>query len=353
MPRASRVRLLLLPLLLLAPAARAEEVLADGIAAQVGSELVLVSEVAELVGPAEATARQQGATDADIAKLRADGLEQLIERKLIAKVVQDANLQASDADVDKAIEAIAQDNGLSLDQLRASLESHGLGWNDYRARIKAEVEREKVIHAVVGAQVSVDESEVRALYRQLYADQPTGGEALHVRQILVLAGEGTPRDLPAACAAARDAERRIAKGEAFESVAHDLSAAAPQHGGDIGWIHYDTMADWMKKAVDGVAPGQTSQVLELPFGCTLVQVVERKSFEPVSYEQAKSSLEQQVYERKMMDKYREWIDDMRKHTFIDRRGYFASAGAPERPAAATGPAPTDEPGATDAFTLTP
>jgi hypothetical protein len=109
----------------------------------------------------------------------------------------------------------------------------------------------------------------------------------------------------------------------------------------------------MKAAVNGVEPGHTSPVIELPFGCTLIQVVERKGFEPVSFEQAKASLQQQVYERKMMAKYREWIDDMRKHTFIDRRGYFASAGAPPRPTAATSPAPTGDAGASDGFTLTP
>jgi peptidyl-prolyl cis-trans isomerase SurA len=349
MPRRA---LLGLVLLLLAPAARAEEAIVDGIAAQVGSEIVLVSEVAELVGPTEAAAREQGATEADLEQVRAEGLEQLIERRLLAKVVQDANLQASDADIDKAIEAIASENGLSLEQLRASLDSHGIGWSEYRVRIRGEVERQKVIQAMVGSQVSVDESELRALYQQMYAEQPTGGEAVHVRQILVLGGEGTPRGLDTACAIARDAEARIAKGESFEALAREVSAAAPQHGGDIGWIHVDTMAEWMKQAVAGVEPGGVSRVIEVPFGCTLIGVVERKGYEPVSFEQARDSLQQELYQRKMMEKYREWMENLRKRTFIERRGYFAAAGR-----AARAPAPADPaasgPAGPDAFTLTP
>src|SRR5262245_53122941 len=148
--------------LLSAPAARAEEVLVDGIAAQVGSDLVLVSEVLELTGPIEAEARAQGAPESELAKMRADALEQLIERRLLSRVAHDAHLEAADSDVDAAIEGIASENGLSLDQLRASLASHGVRWDEYRGRIKAEIERQKVITSMVGQQITVEESELRS-----------------------------------------------------------------------------------------------------------------------------------------------------------------------------------------------
>jgi peptidyl-prolyl cis-trans isomerase SurA len=320
-----RAPALALCLCLLSGAARGEELLVDGIAAQVGSEIVLVSEVLELVGPVEAEARAQGAAERDVAKLRADALEQLIEQRLLSRVAHDAHLEPSDSDVDAAIEGIAKDNGLSLDQLRASLGSHGVRWDEYRGRIKAEIERQKVINAMVGAQITVEESELHAAYREMYAEQPQGGEEVHIKQILVLGGEGAPRDLPAACAQARDAAARIARGEPFEKVAQEVSAAAPQQGGDIGWLHVGTMADWMADPLQHLEPGATSPVIELPFGCTLFQLVERKSYEPVTFEQAKASLQQEVYQRKVMEKYREWMESLRKRTFISRRGYFAEA----------------------------
>ena len=330
--RALAVCLLIAPL---GPAARADEVIVDGIAAQVGTQIVLVSEVMELVGPLEVEARQQGVPEAEIARLRAEALEQLIERRLIAQVVRDAQLQVPDADVDKAIEGIANENGLSLDQLRASLASHGVGWDEYRGRIKAEMERQKVIGTMVGAQVQVEERELRALYDQLYTSQPQGGEAMHVRQILVLGGEDAPRDLATACRIARETRARIEKGEPFETLAQEVSAAAPQQGGDIGWIHADTMAAWMKSPMAALEPGGISPVIELPFGCTILQLVERQAYEPVSFEQAKDSLQQELHQRKVMDEYREWMEDLRKRTFIERRGYFAQTArvaAPSSPA---------------------
>jgi len=314
----------------------ADEVVADGIAAQVGTQVVLVSEVMELVGPIEVEARAQGAPEQEVAKLRAEALEQLIERSLLANVVKDAQLQVSEGDVDQAIQGIAQENGLSLEQLRASLTSHGVGWDEYRARIKTEMERQKVVGTMVGSQVQVEESEVRALYAELYADQPQGGETVHVRQLLVLGGEGTPRDVATACAIARDAAVRIAKGEPFEKLAEEVSAAAPQDGGDIGWLHVDTMAEWMKQAVAPLEPGSVSPVIELPFGCTILRLVERREYQPVSFETARPALEQEVHQRKVMEKYREWMENLRKRTFIERRGYFALTTSPAAPRRAPG-----------------
>jgi peptidyl-prolyl cis-trans isomerase SurA len=312
-------------LALLAPGAGADEAVVDGIAAQVGTQIVLVSEVMELVGPIEAQALEQGVPPGEIAKLRAEALEQLIERRLLAQVVKDAQLQIPEADVDKAIEGIANENGLSLEQLRASLASHGIGWDEYRSRIKAEMERQKVIGTMVSSQIQVEERELHALYDELYTSQPQGGETLHVRQILVLGGEDTPRDVPTACKIARNARARIEKGEPFETLAQEISAAAPQQGGDIGWLHTDSLADWMKTPMAALEPGAVTPVIELPFGCTILQLVERSEYEPISFEQAKSSLQQEVHQRKVMDEYREWMEDLRKRTFIERRGYFAQS----------------------------
>ena len=55
----------------------------------------------------------------EIAKLRAEGLEKMIEWRLIEQVVRDAELYATDEEVDETIEAIASENGITVEQLRA------------------------------------------------------------------------------------------------------------------------------------------------------------------------------------------------------------------------------------------
>ena len=166
-----------------APAA-AEEML-DGIAAQVGGEIVLVSEVRNLIGPMEAKMREAGAPEEEVAALRADALERLIERALIRQVVRRAELEASDPEVDAAIATIARENGLTQPQLVATVEAEGLPYEIYRERIRAEIEQSKVINGMVAAKVRIEEAELKAAYHEAFEDQPRSGDELRLSHLLV------------------------------------------------------------------------------------------------------------------------------------------------------------------------
>jgi peptidyl-prolyl cis-trans isomerase SurA len=278
-----------------------------------------------LVAPMETEIRAKGATETDIARLRADGLERLIEWRLIEQVVKKSELYATDEEIDATIASIAQSNQLSIEALRESVTSHGLSYEDYRNEIKREIERRKAVSMMVGSRIQVEESEVRALYDQKFGEQPEGGTTVHLRQILVTYGEEIGRSRDEACVAARAARDRVVSGEPFGVVASEVSDVAPERGGDIGYLHWDTAAPWMKKVVSGLEPGQYSDVIELPFACGVVQLVERREYEPVSYEQAHARLEQEVYDRHMEEAMDKWLEDLRAHTYIERKGYFADA----------------------------
>ncbi len=224
-------------LLLFGLPASAGEKLADGIAAQVGSEIVLVSEIMQIVAPVEEQMRKAGAPETEIAKLRAEGLERLIEWRLIEQVVKKAELFATDAEVDRTIEGIARENGLTSEQLTTSVVSQGMTYKDYRGQIKREIERRKVVDVMLLPRIHVEEYEVRALYEERFGDQPEGGESFHVRQILITGGGDTGRTHKEACVATYYAFKRIQAGESFEEVAREGSTVAPLLGGDIGWIH--------------------------------------------------------------------------------------------------------------------
>ena len=160
--------------LLLAAAAAAQEIV-DGIAAQVGSEIVLISDVQQIAGPSERRMREAGAKDGDIAMMRAEILERMIERALIRQMVRRAELDATEAEIDDAIEGIAKENGLSVEQLKESVEAQGLPFQSYRERIRGEIEHAKVINGMIAARVRVEEKDIRALYDEEYGDQPAGG----------------------------------------------------------------------------------------------------------------------------------------------------------------------------------
>ncbi len=304
------------------PAAAAERYV-EGIAAQVGSDIVLASEVFELSAPVEERMREAGAPESEIAKVRRDALERLIEGKLLSSVVERLELAADREEVDAAIEAIANDNGLTIDQLLASVTSHGLTVDEYRQKIRGEIERSKVVNAMVRSRVQLSEEEVRELYEERFGDQRSGGQEVYVRHILVTPNGRSARSAEEACRAMGEARERIASGgEPFADVARQISDMNPERGGDLGWIHEADLAGWMSERIAKMKPGDLSPVISMPFGCNLLELVDRRTFERVTFEQAESQLRNYLFQRKTEAEYSEWMDVLRQQTFIERKGAF-------------------------------
>ena len=304
--------------------AGAAEELVDGIAAQVGSQIVLISDVLEMTAPMEAQINSSGGTAADVRRVRIEGLERMIEWRLIEQIVRQAELYAGEEEIDRAIEAIGRENNLTPERLRESVEAAGIPYAEYRGQLKREIERSKVVGMMVSSKVEIAESEVRALYQERFSDQPEGGDQIHLRQLLILYGGDTGRTQAEACAAVESARARVVAGEPFQNVAREENAIEAARGGDIGWVHSSSLAGWMTKIADELQPGELSEIVTLPFGCSLLEVVERRAYEFITFEKAQPRLVQELSGAREAELYQEWMKQLRKNTFIERRGQFAN-----------------------------
>jgi len=302
------------------------EQLVEGIAAQVGSGVVLVSEVRRMAAPIESRMRKAGAPESQIRQMRAEALERLIEQRLIEDIVRRAQLSATEAEVNQAVAAIARENGLTLEQMGQSIAGHGLTLEEYRAKIKSEIERNKVLGSMVRSRVNIEDAEVRALYDEKYGSQRASGAEVHLRHILIAAAAERMRDQGTACRIAEDVREQVVSGSvSFELAAERVSDTNADRGGDLGWVHADELASWMKGAVDGLGNGEVSNVIDMPFGCNLIQLVERREFQPVTFEQARPMIEQALLRQKMEKEYVVWIEGLRKQVYIERKGTYAEA----------------------------
>jgi peptidyl-prolyl cis-trans isomerase SurA len=326
-PMRPRLLLASLPLLLPLVPAHAGEV-ADGVAAQVGSEIVLVSEITQFTEPVEKQLREAGAGDADVQRMKSEVLERLIERKLIDQVVKKAELEATEAEIDQTVAAIAKENNISVERLQQSVEASGMPIAVYREKIRGEIQHAKVMNGMVRARVHVEDDEVKKLYAQRFANAPEGGTEYHLRHILLPFISARPEQKAVVCDKAKQALSRIKGGESFESVASRLSAVNPERGGDVGWVHERLLTEWMQPVVKGLAPGETSNVIESSFGCNLLQVVEKRSFERKSFEQVRDQLTEEIFRERMDAEYGKWMDKLRAQAYIERKGAFATAQRP-------------------------
>ena len=127
----------------------------------------------------------------------------------------------------------------------------------------------------------------------------------------------------AACAIVRDARAQIESGKiAFTAIAQDISDMNPEQGGELGWIHAADLAGWMSSTVQKLQPGELSSVVEMPFGCNLLQLVDRREFKRIEYEEAESQLQNMVYQQKTEIEYVKWLEVLRGQTYVERKAGF-------------------------------
>lgn len=334
----SRAALVLAALVLLALApstGSAEESagdaeLIDGIAAQVGTDVVLVSEVTRLSASIEAKMREAGASDAEVAMMRGDVLDSLIDRKLIALFAKRAEIQVNDLEIDEAAAGIARENDMTIEQMRASVEAQGMTWDGYRARLGEEILQQKVLAGMVRSRVRVEEAEVRAFYDERFGDQPTTGEEVHLQHIAVAARSAKPGAKQEACSRVRAGLGRVRAGEDFLAVARQVSEGNP----DLGFVHVSALAPWMAAALEGMTPGSISDVIELPVGCAVLRLLERREVQPVDFEQAQERIRQALLEKKFDEELEAFLAKLRKQTYVERKGAFADAARADASAGA-------------------
>jgi hypothetical protein len=70
-----------------------------------------------------------------------------------------------------------------------------------------------------------------------------------------------------------------------------------------------------------------------------VQLVDKRSFVPKTFEQAKEGLYRQVFDERLAAEYKKLVDRLRAQTYIERKGVFGEQGIRR-----SGSAPSPEPG---------
>lgn len=170
------LRPLLLAASLWSPAASANEVVVDRVAALVNDEVIALSEVYDFGG--DAIEQACGNFGGDECRLREErsSLEELIRRTLIRQELRDMadpargfDVRVTPQDLDRAIESVVEQFGLpDREALRTEVEKQGVDWDSYlKYQVEDYVWNEKFIGYVLRSRVSVSDEELRDQYQRL------------------------------------------------------------------------------------------------------------------------------------------------------------------------------------------
>lgn len=264
------------PALLPVHAAPARPVAVDRIVAVVNNEVITTLELRERVQQAQRQLARQGTALPPADVFERQVLERLVLERAQHQLAAETSLKVDDTMLERAIGRIADNNRMSMTDLRLALEKDGITWNRFRDQIRSEILLTRLREREVDSRIVVTDAEIENFLAN-NADA-LSGEEFHVAHILVRVPEGaTMQQQSERLARAESVVERLRAGEDFGRLAASYSDAPDGlSGGDLGWRGRDRLPVLFADAVRQMQPGEVSKVIRSPAGFHIVKLVERR-----------------------------------------------------------------------------
>jgi len=121
-----------------------------------------------------------------------------------------------------------------------------------------------------------------------------------------------------------------ASDEAFATRAKEVSQdpGSASRGGDLGWFKKGMMIPAFEDAAFALKPGQTSGVVQSPFGLHIIRVVGRRHIDPNSFEAYRDQIAEQLLNAEMQEQMPRWLAGLKAdasiQTFTCNQAEFAA-----------------------------
>jgi peptidyl-prolyl cis-trans isomerase SurA len=294
----------------------------EKIAAVVGENVVLASEVEEKAGPLLADASKVADPDkraARAASLRHEVLDRLIDDELILQQATELKLSVTSEQIDASIDEIKKQNNIDDDQLRDALRGQGMSMATYRSDLKRQLLRFRVLNIAVGSRVNVSDEEVKAYYeRHMKGAANTQVRASH---IFIAIPDGA--DLATASEKEAQAKKILqrAKTEDFAKLAREVSddAATRAEGGDLGYFGRDMLPKPIEELVFAMKPGEVRGPVRADRGFHVIKLVDRKTKDAKPLDDVKDDIRMQLRQKDMERQTKIYLTELRKKTLVDIR----------------------------------
>jgi len=309
----------LLPLALTA-AANARVV--EKIAALVGNDIILQSEVEDRAAPllAEiASIANPAEREARADTIRREVLERLVQDQLLAQQATELKLTVGSDEIDRAIQQIKHDYGLSDSQLKDELRKQGLTMAAYRMNTKREILKYRVLNIAVGSKINVGDSEVQSYYDRHMKSANVQVRASHI--FIAIPEDADNATVLEREKLARSLLDRAQKGEDFAKLAREYSedAGTRAEGGDLGFIGRDILPKPLEELLFSMHVGDIRGPVRADRGFHVIKLVDKRTKDAKPFAEVQEDIRVRLRQREMERQTKIYLGELRKKTLVDLR----------------------------------
>ncbi|SOB57715.1 Peptidylprolyl isomerase [Pseudodesulfovibrio profundus] len=258
--------------------------------------------VLKQIGDRELSAAQQE----QVAVLRKQALEKLVNDTLIAQEIERYGIEISSDAIDKEIEALKRNEGLSDDEFLEVVKSDGMTIEEFRDQLKSIIEKRELLGYAVHSKVLVTDTEIKEEYEARRSAYSMG-------KIVELGIIMLPPDV-----AAQEVKKRIEDGELTftEAVAKYSIGPAKDSGGSIGEVAWADLADDWRDSINGVEEGEVGEPLTVRGNESLLSPIKIIEDQMIPLEDVRDDIFEDLMDEKRETVFKDYFDKLKQRSVI-------------------------------------
>jgi len=297
-------------MLLICPlTAQAKDMVVDRILVKINDSIITQYDLDQAMKPVydqikdrKLSAKEQ----AQVQELRKQALDSLVNDNLIQQEIKRFSIDVSEENMDKEIERVRNERGLTLEEFEKVVAEDGLTLEDFRDKLKKLLEKQELIGHMVNSKVVVTDSEIQAEY-DARRDDYSMGKMVELA-IILLPSDVSPVEV----------RERVTSGEMTfaDAVAKYSVGPGKESGGSIGGLSWQDLAEEWKSALDGVAQGGVSAPLTIQGHEALLSPIKINDDRMVPLEDVRDDIYKELMQKKRETVFTDYFEKLKKSAVI-------------------------------------
>jgi peptidyl-prolyl cis-trans isomerase SurA len=206
-------------------------------------------------------------------------------------------------------------------------EKTGEPYEDYKAELKNNLLREKVVREEISRKIMFKKDELEAYYNE-HKDEFMRQERVFLREIFVSTEGKDAAELAAAEKKAKDLVVRARKGERFAEMAQANSDAAnAAQGGEMPPLEKKDLLEDLQKAIWNQSKGYVTEPIKVDKGFAIFKVEEHQKAGLAEFEEVQYDVQDKLFRPKMVPALREYETKLRAVAFLEIKPGWQDTGA--------------------------
>lgn len=246
--------------------------------------------------------------------LRKEVLDRLILEAVQLQIAKRNNMEVSSEDVNKAIQDMANEHHITVDQLKKSVEHDGIDYPTFRKRINDQMIVSRLQQSAIGSKITITDNEVSEYLRSQKNKKP-GSSEYHLLHLLVpLSESATKQQIQAASERAKKIVAQLKGGANLEEIARS-NATGPNAlgGGDLGWRKAADLPTLFAKQLSTLKIDQIAGPIQAPNGFHILKLVDVHNDPTKMTEQSVKNL---IYHQKFNEQLQVWLQQLRDSAYV-------------------------------------